>query len=426
MFENPFVLLGISTLFASIPVAIWLYILFRKKEQSKGTVALVFGLGCLTAPALLGLQYVWDIFPSFNLATFIEENITTQSTMFIAMFVLFGAMEEIIKHYVITAVDRRTVLIKKIGDAMKYSIAAALGFSFTENIYYLFQFWPLISLGELTGMYIFRSVFTACAHMIFSGVFGYYYGIGKFSIDISKQKKLAGKNSISARIIARIFNIPLSRAYQQKMVTKGLFIAILMHASYNFLLQFNVLIPVLIFVILGYLYLRYLLSRSSGNLILSTDISEKSKSTMTKKDEDIVIELLGMWFNEKRYVDVMHICQRLLERDPDNNVVKLFRAKAEDKLDDKNPYKKIIGTVFKSHDELSEKQKNIIAKYTEEKEMQQKVRKMIEKQLEKEGKTLIVPKPENPQPEETEEKHFKKGKNPLEDYTGKGTFTVGK
>lgn len=368
MLSNPLFLLGLSTFFAAIPVAIWLYILFSDQTQSRKTVALVFFLGCLTAPALLGIQYVWDFFPQFNLAAFIEESIQTQAKMYIAMFVLFGALEEIIKHYVITAVDKKTVLIKTIGDAMRYSIAAALGFSFTENIYYLYEFWPSISIGQLTSMYIFRSIFTACAHMIFSGIFGYYYGIGKFSIEIVKQNKLVGKISGFSKALAKIFNISLSHAHQQHMVVKGLFIAILLHATYNYLLQYNVIIPVLIFVVLGYLYLRFLLSRKAGHLVLITDISEKSKSTIVKKDEDVVVELLGMWFKDGRYVDVMHICERLLERDPDNNVVKLFKAKAMDKMEDKNIYKSVLGAVLKSKDDLSVNEKNKIEKYTAEKE----------------------------------------------------------
>src|SRR5690606_32897202 len=134
---------------------VWLFILFNKKEQSKKTITIIFGLGCLTAPALLGMQYLWDKFPRFNLASFIETSISSQNTMYIAMFMLFGALEEVIKHYVISSVDKKTVYIKTISDTIRYSLAAALGFSFTENIYYLFEFWPSISTGELIGMYIF-------------------------------------------------------------------------------------------------------------------------------------------------------------------------------------------------------------------------------------------------------------------------------
>jgi RsiW-degrading membrane proteinase PrsW (M82 family) len=420
MLNNPIFLLGISTIIAAIPAGIWLYILFNKANKSKKVITLVFLLGCLTAPALLGLQYIWDIFPQFNLSTFIQENITSQSKMYIAMFVLFGALEEIIKLYVITTVDKKTVLIKTIGDSIRYSVAAALGFSFTENIYYLYEFWPSISTGELVNMYIFRSVFTACAHMIFSGIFGYFYGIGKFSIEIVKQHKLTGKISKSAKFIGKIFNLSLSHAYQQQMVFKGLIIAVLMHATYNYLLQFNIIWPVMIFVILGYLYLRYLLSRKAGHLILTTDISTKSKSTLAKKDEDVVIELIGMWFKEKKYVDVIHICERLLERDPDNKVVKIFKAKAMDKMDDRDTYKSILGTILKTSDDLSVNDRNIISKYTEGKEMFNKVKRMIKKQLEKEGKAY-----KGPQKEPQKKSPPKKKTGTTEDYTGEGTFKIG-
>jgi len=363
MLENPILLLGISLIAAGIPAFVWLYILFNKNSKSKWIIAIIFGLGCLTAPFLLGVQFAWEKFPQFNLASFIETTVTTQSTRYVLLFVLFGAMEEIVKHYVICSVDKRTILIKTIGDSIRYSLAAALGFSFAENVYYLYQFWPQISIGELAGMYIFRSIFTACAHMIFSGIFGYYYGIGKFSIDITKQQQLIGESSRATRSIARIFNISLSHAYQQEMVLKGLSLAIILNVIYNYLLQFNIIIPIIIFVVIGYLYLQYLLNRKAGHLILATDISTKQRSTIAKKDEDIVIELLGLWFKEKRYVDVIHICERLLERDPDNNVVKLFKAQAADKMSDKDVYKNILGTILKDKNNP-----DLLSKYMEQKD----------------------------------------------------------
>lgn len=410
MFENPLFLLGTSIIFAAIPIVVWFYFLFKKSEKSKKIVFLIFFLGCLTAPALLGIQYLWDIFPKFNLAAFIEANISTQNVMYIAMFVLFGAMEEIIKLYVITVVDKKTVLIKTIDDAIKYSIVSALGFSFVENVYYLFQFWPSVSTGQLAGMYIFRSLFTTCAHMIFSGVFGYFYGVGKYSIDLTQEAKLEGKKSRIATIIGKVFNLSLSRAYQQQMVIRGLLTAILLHASYNYLLQFNRILPAMIFVILGYSYLRYLLNRKAGHLILATDISSKKKSTLAKKDEDVVIELLGMWFNEKKYVDVIHICERLLGRDPDNNVVKLFKAKAMDRLDDKDTYKKILGNMLKGKEELDANQKNKLTNYIEQKEKLQK----------EHGNTNAVEQPVN----DNQETPTTSPKSPVEKYTGEGTFKI--
>lgn len=363
MFENPIFLIAIATLAAAIPVGVWIYFIFSEKLKSKKTVVLVFLLGCLTAPALLGIQYLWDFFPQFNLQAFIENNISDQNKMFIASFILFGAMEEIIKMTVIIKVDKHTLLISTFNDAIRYSIASALGFSFVENIYYLYQFYQNIGTGELIGMYIFRSIFTTAAHMIFSGIFGYFYGASKFSIDLRKQEEISGKKNYIENIIARLFNIPKSQAAQQKILLKGLFIAVSIHAMHNYLLQFNKTAPVMIFDVLGYLYLQYLLKRKAGHLILASDISETRRTTLAKKDEEVVLELIAMWFKEKKYVDVIHICERLLERDPDNKVVKLFKAQATDKLDDKDVYKKIIGSVIKSKDDVNEKDKNILEKY---------------------------------------------------------------
>ncbi|MBI4975566.1 hypothetical protein HZC20_02710 [Candidatus Peregrinibacteria bacterium] len=119
---------------------------------------------------------------------------------------------------------------------------------------------------------------------------------------------------------------------------------------------------------------------------------------MAKKDEDVVVELLGMWFNDKKYVDVIHICERLLERDPDNNVVKLFKAKAMDKMNEKDTYKNILGSVIKTKDDLSSSDKNIISKYTAEKEMLGKIKEAVKEELKKEGKEFKVE--QNPQEEE--------------------------
>lgn len=410
MLSNPAVLFSLATVFSAIPVLIWMAVFFNKEEKSKKTIAFVFALGCLTAPALLGIQYIWDIFPNFNLGALIENNIRSQNTMFILTFMLFGAMEELIKMYVVKAVDERTILISKVNDAVKYSLVAALGFSFVENVYYLYQFWPSIGLGELTGMYIFRSIFTTCAHMIFSGIFGYYYGIGKYSIVMTHHQKLTDGVGAMTKWISRTFKLPLSEGFRQKTVLKGVFIAISMHATFNFLLQFNEIIPVIAFVALGYLFLKYLLSRKAGHLILTNDITKKTKSTIAKEDGEVVIELLGMWFKESKYVDVIHICERLLERDPDNKVVQLFKAKALDEMDENHTYKKILGKILKSHDDMSENDKNIINKYTTEKDEFEKAKALIKKQLEKEGKTFqepqkIITKP--PMPVDNQEGTFK-------------------
>jgi len=405
--SNPLILLPLLSIVAAIPGIIWMFILFKKTKEKKTTIMLIFGLGLLTAPALILLQKLWDkvpiwctnypwivshnLCPQIDLVDAIQGVVETQSLLFLSLFLLFGALEEIIKHYVISTVDKKTTLIKTINDTIRYSFVAALGFAVSENVFYLYKDWAMLSQnkGALIELYILRSTLTAAAHMIFSGIFGYYYAMGKFSIYITKQKRLTGDISKTEKLISKIFKIPLSQAYQQKMVLKGLIIAITAHVSYNFLLQYNYKFPVIIFVVLAFLFLNYLLKRKAGHLIINTDLSKKRSSTIAKKDSDVIVELLGMWFKEKRYVDVMHICERLLERDPDNKIVKLFKAKAMDKMDDQDTYKSILESMLKSKDEMPEKDKNTLSKYISEKEMFEKVKKMIKKAIEKQGKKYI-------------------------------------
>lgn len=427
MFNNPYLLLGSSTIIAAIPILIWLVIIFSKRNQSKKTIAIIFLMGCLTAPALLLLQQVWDVFPRFNLSSFIEDNVHSQTGSFIAMFILFGAMEEIIKMYVLTIVDKKTLLILTVNDTIRLSLASALGFAFTENIYYLYQFWPSISTGQLMGMYIFRSVFTACAHMIFSGIFGYYYAMGKFSIQITKQKSLISESSKTEKLISKIFNLPISKAVQQKQVLKGLLIAITIHATYNFILQMGYKLPVVFFVIFGAIYIWYLMKTKSGNLIINTDVSENISSKLGKKDKDVIVELISMWFKDKRYVDVIHVCQRLLERDPNNEVVKLFKAKSMDYLDDSNPYKKILNTILPSNEEQEDRNK--LSQYLEEKENRKKAIELIKNQLKKEGKKFIEPEKITAQStkkitEESQSKENITSEEYLEKYTKGDSFKI--
>jgi len=260
---------------------------------------------------------------------------------------------------------------------------------------------------------MFRSIFTASAHMIFSGLFGYYYAMGKFSIEITKQNKISHESSIITRIISVLFAIPESQANQQKSVLKGLILAISLHATYNYILQLGYILPVIIFVIVMAIYLWFLLKRKAGNLIINTDVSTIRKSKIAKKDEDVLIDLLSLWFQEERFVDVMHICERLLERDPDNKIVALFKARALDKLDPQNPYVNILNTLFKSEKELDNNQKNKLTNLLKEKEMFNKVQNLIKKQLKKEGKEFIESKAKTP----TENEIINKKEEAFENYT---------
>lgn len=354
MFENlsqeEIIRVAIVTVLASAPAIIWSIVIFRGRKTSRWPLFLAFFLGTLTVTPIMGLNYLWLYFPQLDIYKAIEENISEVHAAALATLIVVGIVEEYVKNLVVRIVDKTKIGIHTINDALKYSILAGLGFAFTENIFYFYYIWQSSGIFGLLFPLIFRSVFTVCAHMIFSGIFGYYYGVAKFSRPILEQKIWLGEKATFNQYMSKLLGQDEAATYKQLTMMKGLLIAMGIHATFNFSLEFSKLLPVIVIVFLGFMYLLYLMAHKAGAIAFTGD---ERGSTIHKKDEDVVLELLGMWTKEGKYQDVIDICQRLLMRDPDNKVVKLFQARAMDEA-------KLAGlessfsSLFKSEDEKKE------------------------------------------------------------------------
>ena len=326
--QDQLIHIGIVTALAAIPTIIWFILLFKGRKTSRWLLLLAFFLGTLTVIPLMGLEYLWIWFPQLDVYKAIETNISDAHAAAFAALIVVGVLEELVKSGVVRTVNKTKTGIQTVNDAVKFSILAGLGFAFIENIFYFYYIWQGAGFAGLIFPMVFRSIFTVCAHMVFSGIFGYFYGIAKFSRPIMETKLWMGEASKGMKWFAKFLGTDESKALQQYMLWKGLFVAMILHAFFNFFLEFEMLIPVLCIVGGGFTYLLYLLAHKAGAI---TFTSTGKQSTIPKKDSDVVLELLGMWTKEGRYKDVIDICQRLLMRDPDNKVVKLFQAKAMDK-----------------------------------------------------------------------------------------------
>lgn len=342
--ENTIILYAIAVILAIIPALIWLTVLFKKSKR-RGVQIIIFLGSILSVGIIFLLHYLLDLFPQFDVLIFLQSRIHDQNLNFVLLFISVGIVEEIVKQALIRWADRKYLLIHTINDSIRYSLVAALGFAFAENIFYIVHIYTQLGIQQLIIAYLFRSIFTTTAHLLFSGIFGYYYGIAKFAINIVQQEQWTGKQKKYPAFVARLFGMSRIHAYKQIMIIKGLSLAIILHAIFNLLLQFNQILLVVIYVVSGFAFLQYKLTQKSGQLMLVTNADDIT-SSMNKKDSEVVIELLGLWFNDKKYVDVIHICQRLLERDPDNKVVQLFKAKAMDKIDTTSAYAKILKQIF--------------------------------------------------------------------------------
>ena len=339
--------IAIAAALAAAPAVIWFIIIFKGRKSSRWPLLLAFFLGTLTVLPLMGLEYLWMWKPEYDIYRVIEENITEVHALALVTLIVVAVLEELVKSGVVRIIDKTKIGIQTVNDAVKFSILAGLGFAFTENIFYFYYIWQSSGFAGLIFPMIFRSIFTVCAHMVFSGILGYFYGIAKFSRPIMETKLWMGERSGGIRLLSKIMGTDESKALRQYMLLKGLFIAMILHAFFNFFLEFGYLTPVVIIVGGGFAYLLYLLAHKAGAIAFT---STGKKSSMAKKDQDVVLELLGMWTKEGRYKDVVDICQRLLMRDPDNKVVKLFQAKAMDKSKLAG-LEKSVTSLFKSEEE---------------------------------------------------------------------------
>lgn len=341
-----------SSLLALVPVVIWLTIIRRESgDEERSLYIKTFLSGTLAVVPPLILILIFSKYPQYDIYEKIKNSIQDAALVAILTNVIVGVIEEIAKNVIVRVIDKRhPEYIQTISSALRLSICAGLGFSFAENIFYFYNVWinPQFGAQDLFSTFVFRSIFTMCGHMVFSGIFGYYFGLGKFAADLTEFARWKGSGVWFARIIAKMTGRMTFQAVREMKNLQGLIMAMSIHAFFNASLDLQHKLPSILIVGISVLYVFYLLKTKSGHLMFS--VTKRRASTMAARDQDVVMELLGMWSKEGRYKEVMQICDKLLERDPDNNVVKLFKAKAADNEKLRHVFESLKDVMKKSAD----------------------------------------------------------------------------
>ncbi len=329
----------LSVIMAIAPVAVWLRII-GKGEEDRSLYIKTFIFGTLTLIPPFIVLIFFRYYPQYDIYEIIQANVTGIALAALLTNMVVGVTEEIGKNLIVRIIDKRhPEYLQTLVSALKLSVCAGLGFAFAENILYFYRVSSneFYGVGEVINTVIFRSIITMCGHMVFSGIFGFYFGIGKFAADITEQARWEGKQMRFARFLSRITGRMTFQVVREMKNIWGLILAMGMHALFNASIDLGekvhrgfMLVAVAI-VLLGAVHVYYLMKTKSGRLLFS--FVKRRESNMAAKDEDVVLELVGMWYKEGKLKEVIEICDRLLQRDPDNNVVKIFKAKA---MDDQN------------------------------------------------------------------------------------------
>lgn len=176
-------------------------------------------------------------------------------------FMFVGIIEEYMKHVVVVKADRGW--FRSIDDAIEFSIIAALGFAFIENILYFHTIWQFQGGEVLAVSFVFRSIFSTFAHVLFSGIYGYFYGMAYFADPLWSEKQRKERHPVIQFFHDR-FHFKKNRVYAVEKHAEGLFLAVFLHAAFNIMLELNLTFFMIPFLILGYTTLDFLFQKKEN------------------------------------------------------------------------------------------------------------------------------------------------------------------
>lgn len=261
----------LAAVLAIIPAIVWGFVFYKKQVGKKSMIFSTFAMGALFVTPLLIYKYLWQYFPwldAFQYTDSFKEDFIGFSTFsmiplnVIMTFMIVGVIEETTKLWAVKATDKKQIC--SIDDAIEMSIMAALGFSFAENILYFSNIIEARGIENILYPFIFRSLFSTFAHIMFSGIMGYYYGMALFSGDVLKDKHYE-KKWLFTRLFAKIMHLKKATLFHDEKLAQGLLIAIVLHAIFNIMLEMNWVFLLVPFLTGGYVYLSHLLSKKEAH-----------------------------------------------------------------------------------------------------------------------------------------------------------------
>lgn len=273
----------ISIILASIPAIIWGYLFYIKEPEPKKLALMTFVGGMLSVIPIMIYKWSWHFIPQINIFYYISNvnhqfsigDLLTIPLSVILSFMFIGIIEEYMKHIVVKYTDRNH--FKNVDDVIEFSVIAALGFSFIENILYFIFIWKNQGVENLIVAFIFRSIFSTFAHVIFSGIFGYYYGLAHFASPIYKEMVGRSRPKLIT-LIHKIIHLKGTTIFHEEKITEGLLVSMTLHAIFNIMLELNFTILIIPFLIIGYVYLSYLFDKKEDHKEYGMIVNERTSN----------------------------------------------------------------------------------------------------------------------------------------------------
>jgi RsiW-degrading membrane proteinase PrsW (M82 family) len=274
MSDSAIIKVLLAALLALVPAGAWGFVFYRKQVGHRAMTLSTFIAGAIFVTPLLIYKSLWQYFPWINAFAYthpFKDDLVGFSSFgmipldVILTFMIVGVIEEFTKLLAVKFSDRRKN-IYSIDDAIEMSITAALGFSFAENILYFYNIIASRGIDGILYPFIFRSLFSTFAHVMFSGVLGYYYGLAIFATDVVKDEHNK-KRWFITRWFARLIHMKMNVVFHEEKLAQGLLIAVVLHAFFNIFLEMDWTFLIVPFLTGGFIYLSWLLERKEDHKI---------------------------------------------------------------------------------------------------------------------------------------------------------------
>ncbi|MBT6142960.1 PrsW family intramembrane metalloprotease [bacterium] len=268
-----------------LPVLAWGSLFLYKHNEKKDLVIKTFIFAAISVIPLVCYRLLWGVLPGAQLNEYFSTIINFQifqSSLplnLLVLFVTIGIVEEYLKHFVASKVDKSE--IDNIDDAIEFSIIAALGFSFAENAFYFIDVYQNLEVTMFWKVVVFRSLFSTLAHVIFSSIYGYHFGLALFAKPLTKQRYKMGFVTSTNRLLARLLSklkVRESDLFMDEQRFLGLFLAASLHAAFNVFLELNQVAVVLPMLFFGLYYVLYLISKKENHINLNQNKKRPDKA----------------------------------------------------------------------------------------------------------------------------------------------------
>ena len=252
-----------------LPILAWGSLFLYKHGEKRDLVIKTFVFSALAVIPLVFYRLIQGVIPQSQINEYLQTIINFQifetalPLNLLVLFLTIGFVEEYLKHFVAAKVDRNE--IDNIDDAIEFGIIAALGFSFAENTFYFIDVYQNLEITLFWKVVIFRSMFSTLAHIIFSSIYGYHYGLALFGKNIAHRKDFAFAKSVN-RMLSRLFRVSSTKIFINEQRFLGLFLAGIFHAAFNVFLELNQILLVLPILFLGLYYVLHLISKKQNHI----------------------------------------------------------------------------------------------------------------------------------------------------------------